>query len=465
MGIMQQIRNFTARIKRQIEELFGVRVAETEDTDILLNRYDKITHGIPPWCEEDEDLRSLNFAAFIDDFLAGLVCLEINVSITGGARAEWLQKQIDYTLQKMRVRVSDALGSAGIIFKPNGMSERGVDFVRPDSFVVVDQDSNGNIMGCIFRYTRQQKNKFYSRFEYHRFESDGLGGKIYRISNLAFKSTSSHSIGDQCELSEVQDWATLEPEIYVTNVDKPLFAYFGNPAPNRADSSSPLSTPVWASALVELRDLDIAWSLKGDEVEDSRHVTYIPDTAVRYAEDNGVKLPRYIRALQMGGQEDSIHEHVATLLTDQRIDDINSILAMISTKLGLSQGTFRLDERTGMITATQVEADDQDTIRTVKNLREALQNAMDDLIYALDKIADGYSNTRPEAYEVEYKFGDITYNYEEDRQHHYALALQGKYPWVDYYVKYLGESREEAERMLAEAAAANTAPTSWMSEE
>ena len=142
MGIMQQIRNFTARIKRQIEELFGVRVAETEDTDILLNRYDKITHGIPPWCEEDEDLRSLNFAAFIDDFLAGLVCLEINVSITGGARAEWLQKQIDYTLQKMRVRVSDALGSAGIIFKPNGMSERGVDFVRPDSFVVVDQDSN-----------------------------------------------------------------------------------------------------------------------------------------------------------------------------------------------------------------------------------------------------------------------------------------------------------------------------------
>ena len=48
MGIMQQIRNFTARIKRQIEELFGVRVAETEDTDILLNRYDKITHGIPP---------------------------------------------------------------------------------------------------------------------------------------------------------------------------------------------------------------------------------------------------------------------------------------------------------------------------------------------------------------------------------------------------------------------------------
>ena len=57
MGIMQQIRNFTARIKRQIEELFGVRVAETEDTDILLNRYDKITHGIPPWCEENEDLR------------------------------------------------------------------------------------------------------------------------------------------------------------------------------------------------------------------------------------------------------------------------------------------------------------------------------------------------------------------------------------------------------------------------
>ena len=62
----------------------------------------------------------------------------------------------------------------------------------------------------------------------------------------------------------------------------------------------------------------------------------------------------------MGVDADStVYEHVSTLLTEQRIKDINSILAMISTKCGFSQGMFVLDEKTGMMTATQVEADDQ----------------------------------------------------------------------------------------------------------
>ena len=114
--------------------------------------------------------------------------------------------------------------------------------------------------------------------------------------------------------------------------------------------------------------------------------------------------------------DNNIHEHVATLLTEQRIKDINSNLAMISTKCGFSQGMFQLDEKTGMMTATQVEADDQETIRTVKNIRDALKKCMDDLLYALNAMADLYSLAPAGPYEVDYSFGDITYSYQEDMQ-------------------------------------------------
>ena len=54
---------------------------------------------------------------------------------------------------------------------------------------------------------------------------------------------------------------------------------------------------------------------------------------------------------------------------------------------------------------------------------------------------------------------DITANFEEDRQHHYALALQGHYPWEEYYVRFLKYSREEARRLLAMAKEEQKAPS------
>ena len=220
----------------------------------------------------------------------------------------------------------------------------------------------------------------------------------------------------------------------------PLFAYFKNPAPNRIDRTSPLGVPVWCNALKELKDLDIAWSRKSTEVEDSKHMTFVAQSAIQYADQHGVKLPRFLRGLEMGVEADStIHEHVSTLLTDQRVADINSILSLISTKCGFSQGFFQLDEKTGVMTATQVEADDQETIRTIKNIRDALQNAITQLLYGCNVMADLFS------------FGDITYNYQEDMANWWKYRIQGDVPAWMYYVKFEKMSEEEAKKMVEEA--------------
>ena len=152
-------------------------------------------------------------------------------------------------------------------------------------------------------------------------------------------------------------------------------------------------------------------------------------------------------------------EHVSTLLTEQRIKDINSILAMISTKCGFSQGMFVLDEKTGMMTATQVEADDQETIRTIKNIRDALQDTITQLLYGCNVMADLYSDTPPELWEtlkegMSFSFGDITYNYQEDMANWWKYRLQGDVPPWMYYVKFEKMSEEEAKTMIEESKAA-----------
>lgn len=459
--------------RKEIEERFQADIQLSSVMESAINKYYNITAGKPPWLDPDDDIESINFAGYINDVTAGLVTLDLGIDISGGERAEYLQKQADYVLAVITDKVSEALGNCGIMFKPNGDN---IDYIEPGSFAPTETDSNGNILGCVFQTQIHRGEYTYTRLEWHRFEEvtteDGTSSRVYRITNYAYKKktkfnistwqyeSASNSPGDQIPLTEVKEWANIEPDISLLNVEMPLFAYFKNPAPNRIDRTSPLGVPIWHNALKELKDLDIAWSRKSSEVEDSKHMTFVAQAAIQYADQHGVKLPRFLRGLEMGVDADStVHEHVSTLLTEQRIKDINSILAMISTKCGFSQGMFVLDEKTGMMTATQVEADDQETIRTIKNIRDALQDTITQLLYGCNVMDDLYSDTPPELWEtlkegMSFSFGDITYNYQEDMANWWKYRLQGDVPPWMYYVKFEKMSEEEAKTMIEESKAA-----------
>lgn len=61
------------------------------------------------------------------------------------------------------------------------------------------------------------------------------------------------------------------------------------------------------------------------------------------------------------------------------------------------------------------------------------------------------------AYDINFNFGDITYNYEEDKAAWRAYVMQGWVPKWLYFVKFEGMSEEEAKALTAEAEAANAA--------
>lgn len=476
MGLITWIKAVWNKLfKKEIKEKFGADILLSSTMENWIAKFYNITSGNPDWNDTEDDIESINFAGFIDDVTAGLVTLDAKIKMPDTPRGKLLQESADYVLQVLNDKVSEALGNAGIMFKPNG---KNVDYVEPGNFAPTEKDSNGNILGCVFQDQRTIGDYTYTRIEWHRFENiNGL--RLYRITNYAFKKKGGHyyarrpygeesgefgGIGKPCELSEVPDWANLEEDIALENVEKPLYSYFKNPAPNRLDRTSPLGVPIWHNCLKELEDLDIAWGRKRGEVKDSKHITFLPESVIKFAKQHEIKLPRFVRGMQMGasttGGENQIHEHVSTLLTEQRIKDINSILAMISMKCGFSQGFFVLDEKTGMMTATQVEADDQETIRTVKNIRDALQSCLEDLFYALNVMADQYTTLPAEDWEtlkdgMTFDFGNILYNYAEDKASWYQYVNQGYVPAYLYFAKFEGMAEDEAREMVAEAKSEN----------
>ena len=442
---------------------FGVKLIRSDDMDAALLRWDNISRGRPPWRNSEDDIRTVNMAKHIADTRARLVTLDIGLSVsnedgseTPSPRVQLLQKIADELIKRLPEKMTGAERLGGMMFKWNGATW---DYILPGNFGVTDKDGNGEITGAIFAAHAEQGQERFVRLEYHRFigEHYVVTNKAYRCQVIGEKS----SLGAKVSLKTVKAWAELQDEVSIENLDAPLFAYYRVPGANTIDPASPLGLSVFANAIEELQAVDVAFSRKGAEIEDSKHITFVGQSALQYAAQRGVKLPRFVKALGVGVSElekSAVHEHVPTLLTEDRIKDINFDLSMAGVKCGFSEGVFVLDGQTGMITATQVEADDRDTIQTIKADRDALKVAVERAMKGADAIVSLYGMVPFDRYKLDFNFGDITYNYEEDKANWKSYVTQGWVPAWRYFVKFEGMSEEEAKAICAEASAAQQEP-------
>ena len=165
-----------------------------------------------------------------------------------------------------------------------------------------------------------------------------------------------------------------------------------------------------------------------------------------------MQLPDYVKMVYGNGQDEFYQEINPTLNTEVRIKGINNLLSQIGFKCGFSNGYFVFDEKTGMMTATEVEADDRRTIQLIKDIRDKIESCLDDLIYAVNVFADLYGLAPAGDYEVVYDFGDIVYNREEDKIRWWQYVQANKVPAWLYFVKFEGMSEDDAKAMVTEAA-------------
>lgn len=457
--------------KTNAEKEFGVDIISSDFMEIAQTEWQNIIKGRPYWTSDD--VRTINFAKFLCYYTSKKTCLDLNVTISGSDRADYINQCISAMIKKsIRDKVEDACGAGGIILKPSGTYNPAgaIDYVMPGSFAVTEKNSNGDILGIIFIDRQVKGDDYYTRLEYQHFTSsitDGGEnvGRTYKIENKAFKSKGSDSLGRSIALTDVPEWKDVPESITISNVEKPLFGYFKMPYNNTIDYASPEGVAVFANCIEELRNLDVAWSRKDDEVFDSQHLTFIDENALLKRDTNTgdkkrLKLPRFVKGLKHGVDANStIDEHIPTMLTEQRVADINSILSMISTKAGFSQGQFVLDRKTGVATATEIESDDSETVETINDIRSSLKSAIKDLIYALDKYCDvffnmqsGYVNALDDdvADEDVFYFKDLLASFEQDRTRAYQLMMNGVYSKRKYLKEYEGFNDKEIDEMFAE---------------
>lgn len=441
-------------LKSRAKEEFNIVPITSAEVEWLIEYCARVYRGQPDWEDAENHIKTVNFAKSICSETARLTTIGIGIRVDGGIRGEWLQKQVEKLYFLLRPWVEYTMAYGTVVLKPNGDT---VNIYLPGQFEVTSQ-RGGKIDGIVFHNgaSDEANGKYYTRLEYHRFE-DG----VYVITNKCYVGASPNSCSEPIDIA-LTPWAGLRDEARILNVEQPLFGVLKTPHANNLDVDSPLALPIFFDALEELRDLDVAYSRNAKEIEDSKRTVLLDadrllPTGHIAANANALshsQLPDYIKLVDgnTNPESDIYHEINPTLETDKRLTGINALLSQIGYKIGFSNGYFVFNESTGIQTATGVEAEQQRTIQFIKDCRDKLESCMDDLIYAMSKIADLYALSPVGAYEVVYDFGDITYNRDEDRARWWGYVQAGKVPAWMFFVKFEGMTEEEAKAMVQEAA-------------
>lgn len=455
--------------KKQAEEDFNIQAAEFPEMESLINRCANIYRGAPEWLDDKNNIKTINFAKSVCSETARLATLAIGIQIDGSARATWLQEQIDKVYFQIRHWVEYGCAYGTVFIKPNGES---LDVFTPADVIIVDYD-NQEIKGIIFKDSYTVGRKYYTRLEYHRFVEttiDGVTTYPYYVSNRAYVSKSPQSIGDRIDLKQTK-WADLmadTPPILKANgekLDGSLYGVLRTPQANNVDINAPLGLPIFAEAIEELKDLDIAYSRNAKEILDSKRIVLADErlllpsgSPVSSMAPQAMKLrskefglPDYVKNV-FGDDAGSFYQEINPILnTDTRISGINAILSQLGYKIGFSNGYFVFNESSGIQTATGVEAEQQRTVQFIKDVRDKLESCLNEVIYALNVYADLYALAPVGAYEVNYDFGDILYVRENDRARWWQYVTTGKVPAWLYFVKFEGMTKDEAVAMVKEA--------------
>lgn len=450
-------------LKRKSKDEFNVDAVNSDKMDAFVRKCINIYKGQPEWVDDETETKTINFAKAICSETARLATLAIGIKVDGSARADYLQKQLDKIYFNLRTWVEYGLAYGTVILKP---TLSGVELFTPDRFIVTDC-INDKITGVVFYFSEQVGNDWFTRLEYHRFAENGA----YLIDNRCFKGKSKDDTRERIGI-ENTPWSELLESATVEGLEDPLFGVFKTPQANNIEFDSVLGMPIFAEAIEELKDLDIAYSRNASEVDESRRTVLmdsdklfpfgvgsdLPNNMLldrnvtsRLMKDK-MKLPKYVRMVESNSDGSGFYQEINPALNTQtRIDGINALLSQIGYKVGFSNGYFVFNEQQGIQTATGVEASQQRTIQYIKDVRDKLESCMDELIKAISAVADLYQLAPAGEYEVTYNFGDITYNLEEDKASWWKYVVANKVPAWMYFVKFEGMSEEEAKAMVQEA--------------
>jgi A118 family predicted phage portal protein len=433
-----------------IKSKTGITVCISEEMRHALELWDAIYYNRAPWI--DETTKSINLGAQIATEFARLITLELKSEVTGSARAEYINGVYSQILKSLRRQVERACATGGIVVKPYLSGGRiYMDFADNTMFYPTSYDSDGDITGAVFVAQKVIGDKYYTKLECHDYR-DGTE----TIRNLAYMSRERDCIGREVSLTAVDEWAQIAPEATIMNIPHPMFAYYRMPVANAVDPQSPLGASVYSRAVDLLAEADKQWSRLLWEMEGGELAIDADASLLEEDEDGKIYMDarsrRLYRKVMAGNLDKDFYNVFSPSLRDESlINGLNTIFKRIEFNCSLAYGTLS-DPQNVDKTAEEIRASKQRSYAAVSDMQQELERTLRRVVDIID-IWCTIGRLAPKGrYEVGYEWDDSIIS---DRQREFTerqmLVSLGVMKPYEMRAWYLGESEEQAQKMIAGA--------------
>ena len=355
-------------------------------------------------------------------------------------RADYLNMQYDALKEDLQTQIEFGIAKGGLVIKPYVVKHDGIakpnanantnmltggeipqseyeicfDYVQANEFFPLSFNGSGKMTEAAFIERKVDKEIVYTRLEYHKLEDTTV-----TVINKAYKSTttsySSTDLGQPIALSTVPEWANLEEETKIENVNRLMFAYFRMPEANTVDSHSPLGVSGFDKAIDLIRDADEQYSRMLWEFEGGELAIDIDRQALRFLEDP--TDPNHGHSVMSKGQqrlyrkvdlnEENTYNVFSPNLRDASlINGLNTILTKIEDICGLSRGSIANIVSAEAKTATELKIIKQRSYQTNARIQKAIEKALKDTIYVMNALCDLYNITPEGKYNVSFEWDD-----------------------------------------------------------
>lgn len=446
--IIERIRQVIRKMlgKENIRDAIGVDVAVSDKMANGIELWSKLYKDRPPW--KDKNMKLCGLPAAIAGEFARLVTLELKTEITGN---DFINDEYQVVINDIRKYTEYACAKGGLAMKPyvsEGHVE--VDMVQADRFFPTKFNSRGEVTAAVFAEAITIGKQVYTRLEYHQHENT-----TYHITNKAFVKQDLENVevlGKEVPLSAVPEWENLEEEVTIQNVKMPLFAYFKVPNANNIDDTSPLGVSVYSRAVDDIRNADEQWTRLLWEFEGSELAIDADITLFKKDEKGQYELPkgkeRLFRMMDLDEDSNQYKIFSPAIRDVNLLNGFNAILRRIEFNVGLAYGTLS-DPNTVDKTAEEIKASKQRSYSTVSDIQKSLQTALEQLVYAMDVIAQLSNLPGGKKYEISFDWDDsIVIDKEQELQSMQQDATAGLIRKELYIAAKYGVSEEEALKMM-----------------
>lgn len=395
------------------------------------------------------------------------------------ARAEYLNTQYTKVKNKIRNQLEYGIAKGGLVIKPyivisdiatdeeNNNTENNIrkdvdiefDYIHADNFFPIAFDGSGKITEAAFVQVKTDKSTVYTRLEYHKLQNN-----MVTVTNLAFKKENrtqpsttdfDSDLGEQINLTEVPEWADLQPVTQIGNVDRLLFAYFKMPEANTIEAHSPLGVSGYSRAVKLIKEADLQYSRMLWEFQGGELAIDIDRDALNTVEDeekNTYEIPNMLQARLMRrvdlGNSETYQVFNPPYRDASLINGLNNILMRIEDVCALSRGTLS-DVAAEARTATELKILKQRSYSANAEIQKALEDALKDLVYVMDIYCTLYEVTAPGEYDISFEWDDsILVDVETELGKRITLMQNGLASKLETRMWYFGETERQAREAL-----------------